>query len=69
MKKKIAFIDHNFHQKTRSGDFLREILKREFSINDYWWSFSNKYNLINDVKQYDYFFLSIIATPGRFIKN
>ncbi len=56
MKKKIAFIDHNFHQKTRSGDFLREILKREFSIDDYWWSFRNKYNLINDVKQYDYFF-------------
>ena len=50
MKKKIAFIDHNFHQKTRSGDFLREILKREFSIDDYWWSFRNKYNLIEEDK-------------------
>lgn len=56
MKKRIAFIDHNFHQKTRSGDFLRKILKSEFYIDDYWWSFKNKYKLYNDIEHYDYFF-------------
>ena len=56
MKKKIAFIDHNFHQKTRSGDFLRKILSKEFSVDDYWWSLKNQYKIIGDIKHYDYFF-------------
>lgn len=35
-KPRLAFIDHSFHQKSRSGDFLRKILENYFSITDYW---------------------------------
>ena len=38
VKKKLAFVDHNFHKKTRCADFLREIFSEHFIIDDYWWS-------------------------------
>jgi glycosyltransferase involved in cell wall biosynthesis len=34
--KKIAYIDHSFHQKTQSNDFLRDILRKEFVLKDFW---------------------------------
>jgi hypothetical protein len=36
MKSKIAFIDHHYHTKTKSGDFLRELLLLNFKIDNYW---------------------------------
>ena len=56
MKKRLAFIDHNFHQKSRSADFLREIFKDNFIIDNFWWSLKDQYNLIELVKKYDNFF-------------
>ena len=56
MKKRLAFIDHNFHQKSRSADFLREIFKDHFIIDNFWWSLKDQYNLIELVKNYDNFF-------------
>ena len=35
-KIKLAFLDHSYHFKTRSGDFLRDIFKSEFLIKDFW---------------------------------
>lgn len=35
-KPRLAFIDHSFHQKSRSGDFLRKLLENHFSITNYW---------------------------------
>ena len=35
-KNKLAYVDHNYHFKTRSGDFLRDIFKSKFSIKDFW---------------------------------
>ncbi|MDE1874950.1 MAG: glycosyltransferase [Patescibacteria group bacterium] len=35
-KLSLAFIDHSFHKKSRSGDFLREIFRERFDIVDYW---------------------------------
>ena len=35
-KQHLAFVDHSFHIKTRSGDFLRNIFKEKYIINDYW---------------------------------
>ena len=36
MENILAYVDHNYHIKTRSGDFLREILKSKFKIKNYW---------------------------------
>ena len=36
MKKTLAYVDHNYHIKTKSGDFLREIFKSKFKIKNYW---------------------------------
>ncbi|MBI5134442.1 MAG: glycosyltransferase [Candidatus Taylorbacteria bacterium] len=35
-KLRLAFIDHSFHKKSRSGDFLRRIFSDHFEITDYW---------------------------------
>lgn len=35
-KQKLAFVDHSFHVKTRSGDFLRNIFKEKYIIHDIW---------------------------------
>ena len=36
MKPKLVYIDHSFHQKTKSTDFLRDILSKNFEIIDIW---------------------------------
>ena len=56
MKNKIAFIDHNFHKKSRSADFLREIFRSSFTITDYWWSLKFQHDIINKIDNYDNFF-------------
>ena len=45
MKKEIAFIDHNFHKKSRSADFLRKIFEKKYKIKNF--DISNSY--ISDV--------------------
>ena len=61
-KKKLAFVDHNYHKKTRSGDFLREIFSEDFIIEDFWWSLKEENNLIKDLKKYEniFFFQTLI---------
>ena len=63
-KKKLAFVDHNYHKKTRSGDFLREIFSEYFIIDDYWWSLSEETKLIKYLKNYEniFFFQTLIPT-------
>ena len=56
MKKEIAFIDHNFHKKSRSADFLRKIFEKKYKIKNYWWSLKEQYQLINKIKNYNNFF-------------
>jgi glycosyltransferase involved in cell wall biosynthesis len=34
--KKLAYIDHSFHQKTKSGDFYRRILEKKFEVGVFW---------------------------------
>ena len=52
VKKKLAFVDHNYHKKTRCADFLREIFSEHFIIDDYWWSLSEETKLIKPLKNY-----------------
>jgi len=56
VKKVVAFIDHNFHQKSKSGNFIREILKKKFVVHNFWWSLKDQYKLIDKVKNYENFF-------------
>ena len=49
-KKKLAFVDHNYHKKTRSGDFLREIFSKDFIIEDFWWSLKEESKLTCSIK-------------------
>lgn len=35
-RNKLAFVDKEFHKKTRSGDFLREELRIKYEIFDFW---------------------------------
>jgi len=44
MNSKVAFIDHYYHTKTKSGDFLREILFSNFKIDNYWIKSDLKFN-------------------------
>ena len=63
MKKKLAFVDHNFHKKTKSSDFLREILNEEYELHNYWWTFSNRSKLINSLVNYDDIFFHQSLIP------
>ncbi|MFA5158286.1 MAG: glycosyltransferase [Patescibacteria group bacterium] len=35
-KKTVLFIDHKFHQKTKSTEFFIEILKKDFEVEEIW---------------------------------
>ena len=64
VKKKLAFVDHNYHKKTRCADFLREIFSEHFIIDDYWWSLSEETKLIKYLKNYEniFFFQTLIPS-------
>ncbi|MCC7230084.1 MAG: glycosyltransferase [Fimbriimonadaceae bacterium] len=36
MKSRLAFVDHSFHQKTKSSDFFVELLERSFEVVRVW---------------------------------
>lgn len=54
--KKAAFIDHSFHQKTKTSDFFKDIISKKYDITVIWDnSWKNKYeNYINKIKANDY---------------
>jgi len=64
VKKKLAFVDHDYHKKTRCADFLREILSEYFIIDSYWWSLSEETKLIKYLKNYEniFFFQTLIPS-------
>lgn len=35
-KKSACVVDHSFHMKTRSFDFIREFLQKEYDLENYW---------------------------------
>ena len=61
---KIAFVDKEFHRKTRSGDFLRQIFINEFEVIDFWHDDTVKcaYELINELINFKiiFFFQTIL---------
>ncbi len=65
IKESLAYVDHNFHKKTRSGDFLREIFKKEYIVDNFWWSLSDENKLIKKLNSYDNFFFFQTLLPFR----
>lgn len=65
--KKILFVDHEYHKKTKSSDFLRKILKKNFIINDCWVDKGLKFN--RDIFRYDNIFFHQIFPPLKILKK
>ncbi len=58
IKPKLAFIDHSFHKKTKSANFLRELFDESFKVDNYWddsWNGGLEFD-ITICKNYDYIF-------------
>lgn len=57
-KPTLAFVDHSFHQKSHSGDFLRSLFSNYFEITDYWdesWK-GGKQISAKELNKYDYIY-------------
>jgi len=68
MKKKLAYIDYWHHEYTKSNDFLKEELAKEFEITNFWWSKYSKIP-INEIKKFDNIFFFQVIFPYRIIKK
>ena len=66
-KQHLAFVDHSFHIKTRSGDFLRNIFKEKYIINDYWVDKNLKFD--KEIFDYDNIFFFQILPPLKILKS
>ena len=52
LHKNLAFVDNSFHKKTKSTNFLRNILRKKYKIKNFW---QYDYN-INDLATFEYIF-------------
>ena len=66
-KIKLVFLDHNYHFKTRSSDFLRNIFKSQFLIKDFW---VDKRLLFNEeFFLYENYYFHQILPPLKILKR
>tara|TARA_Y100000590_G_scaffold353583_1_gene406559 strand:+ start:318 stop:1331 length:1014 start_codon:yes stop_codon:yes gene_type:complete len=66
-KKKLAYVDHNYHSKTRSGDFLRDVFKSKFLIKDFWIDKNLKFS--EDFFLHNNFFFFQILPPIKILEK
>lgn len=66
-KQTLAFVDHSFHMKTRSGDFLRKIFKEKYNINDFW--IDRNLNFDKEIFDYDNIFFFQILPPLKVLNK
>lgn len=66
-KRRLAFVDYWHHEFTRSGDFLREIFKDDFHIENFWWKPKEKFP-IDSLKKFDYIFFFHVMFPYQVMK-
>ena len=58
---KLAFIDHHYHKKTKSGDFIKKLLENKFNVDHYWLSKDEK--IPEKLTKYkNYFFFQIFPS-------
>lgn len=68
VKKKLAYVDFWTHKNTKSGDFLREILSKEFEIIDFWWKPKEIFQL-DELKKYENIFFFQVMFPYQLMKK
>jgi len=67
LENKLAYVDHNYHIKTKSGDFLRDIFKSKFLIKNYW--IKKNLNFTADFFLYENFFFFQILPPIKVLEK
>ena len=67
-KKRLAYIDYWSHKTTRSGDFLREILNKEYEIVNFWWR-PNEIINIKEIDKFDTIFFFHAIFPHQILKK
>ena len=65
--KKLLFVDHDYHKKTKSSDFFRKILKKNFLLQDYW--VDKKLNLDKKIYEYENIFFWQIFPPLKILRK
>ena len=68
IKKKLAYVDFWSHKYTKSGDFLREILSKEFEIVDFWWKPNMKIP-ITKLDKFEHIFFFHAIFPYQVLKR
>ncbi len=70
-KPTLAFVDHSFHKKSHSGDFLRELLSTEFEIHDYWDYSSEGGPTVSpdDINKHEYVFYLQVLSPFQELRE
>jgi len=68
MKKKIAFIDYWSHRNTKSSNFIRKIISKEFEITNFWWKEKDKIPL-NKIDKFEYIFFWHVIFPHQIMKK
>lgn len=71
--KKVAYIDHSFHKKTKATQFLIELLSKEYNIETIWddsWKGGNRVSVeyLNREKFHTIFFFQILP-PLSYLKK
>lgn len=70
-KPTMAFIDHSFHKKTLSGDFLRELLSANFEVVNIWdnsWNGGEEID-IDEINKFEYVFYFQVMSPLKILTN
>ena len=65
--KKLLFVDHDYHKKTKSSDFFRKILKKNFLLQDYW--VDKKLKLDKKIYEYENIFFWQIFPPLKILRK
>jgi glycosyltransferase involved in cell wall biosynthesis len=70
-KLKLLWVDHSFHKKTMSTNFLKEILEKKFSVSIFWddyWKGGEPLSL-KEINKYDYVFFFQTLLPFYKLRN
>jgi hypothetical protein len=68
MKKKIAFIDYWTKKNTKSSDFIKKIISKEFEITNFWWREKHKIPL-DKINKFEYIFFWHVIFPHQIMKK
>jgi glycosyltransferase involved in cell wall biosynthesis len=70
-KPSLAWIDHSYHQKTKSSFFLRDLLEKSFDVTEYWdesWC-GGSHVSAESINKHDYAFYLQVLSPEAILKD